>query len=209
MTEVLFNKKLIPVAVIENADTAIPLAQALIEAGLNVIEVTLRTDAALESIERIKQSVPEMQIGAGTILDHKLIPQLIDLGISFGIAPGINTRVIETALKHNLPIMPGVVTPSDIEQARFYDLKLLKFFPAEAVGGVKVLKALAGPYAHTGLKFIPTGGINRDNLSSYLSLNTVAAVGGSWFVSGALLKENKFDEITRLTKDAIAAIENI
>jgi 2-dehydro-3-deoxyphosphogluconate aldolase/(4S)-4-hydroxy-2-oxoglutarate aldolase len=205
----LLDKKLIPVAVIDDVAQALPLAEALLAAGLNVIEVTLRTEAALASIEIIKKSVPDMIIGAGTILDHELIPELIDKGVSFGITPGLNPLVIESAHKHNLLIMPGVITPSEIEQARNYELDILKFFPAEAAGGIAMLRALAGPYGHTGIKFIPTGGINLTNIEEYIKTPGVAAVGGSWFVAKHFLQESKYDEITRLTKQALSLINNI
>lgn len=190
-------------AVIEQVDDAVPLAQALLAGGLGVIEVTMRTDAALTSIEAIKKSVPEMLVGAGTILEHECIPELVQLGVSFGISPGLNPDVIETAEKYQLPIMPGVVTPSEIEQARNYGLKILKFFPAEAAGGVAMLKALSGPYAHTGIQFIPTGGINSTNMMQYLEIPSVAAIGGSWFVAKDLLAHRKFDTISELTKSAL------
>ena len=137
MKNTILSKKLIPVAVIDDTSHAQPLAEALLAAGLKVIEVTLRTKEALTCIEIIKKSAPEMIIGAGTILDHKLIPELIDKGVSFGITPGLNPLVIESAKKHDLLIMPGVMTPSEIELARNYELDVLKFFPAEAAGGAR------------------------------------------------------------------------
>jgi 2-dehydro-3-deoxyphosphogluconate aldolase/(4S)-4-hydroxy-2-oxoglutarate aldolase len=209
MNNNILEKKLIPVAVIDDANHALPLAEALLEAGLNVIEITLRTEAAISCIEIIKKSAPEMIVGAGTILDHTLIPELMDKGVSFGITPGLNPRVIETANKHELLIMPGVMTPSEIEQARNYELEVLKFFPAEAAGGISMLKALAGPYGHTGLKFIPTGGINPGNMEEYIKIPCVTAVGGSWFVANKLLEESRYEEITRLTKQALSLINKI
>ena len=206
MIEKIIEKKLIPVTVIEDAQKAAGLADALLQADLKVIEVTLRTQAAIDSIARIKKSAPEMLVGAGTVLDHKLIPRLVDSGVSFAITPGLNPLVIESAQKHGLLIMPGVITPSEIEQARNYELQTLKFFPAEAAGGAAMLKALAGPYGHTGLRFIPTGGINSSNLPDYLALDSVAAVGGSWFVSARLVNEGNFEEITRLTREALSLI---
>jgi len=203
MIDKILSKKIVPVAVIHDSRHAVQIAEALLEAELNVIEVTLRTEAAIESIAAIKKSAPEMIIGAGTLLDYKLIPRLLDIGISFAITPGLNPLVIESAQKHNLLIMPGVITPSEIEQARNSGLELLKFFPAEAAGGAGMLKAFAGPYGHTGLRFIPTGGINESNIRSYLDIECVAAVGGSWFVSDKLVRQEKFDEITRLSREAI------
>ncbi len=204
----ILNKKLIPVAVINDIGQALPLAEALLAADLNVMEITLRTAAAIDCIETIRKSVPEMIIGAGTILDHKMIPELVDKGVSFGITPGINPLVIESAHKHNLLIMPGVVTPSEIEQARNYGLDVLKFFPAKAAGGTSMLKAYVGPYAHTGIKFIPTGGINLANLEAYIKIPCVAAVGGSWFVTSKLLQHGSYDEITKLTLQALSIIQS-
>jgi 2-dehydro-3-deoxyphosphogluconate aldolase / (4S)-4-hydroxy-2-oxoglutarate aldolase len=209
MNNNILDKKLIPVAVINDVNQALPLAEALLKGGLNVIEITLRTEAAMSCIEIIKKSAPEMIIGAGTILDHSLIPELIDKGVSFGITPGINPRVIESAQKHELLIIPGIITPSEIEQARNYGLEVLKYFPAEAAGGTSMLKALAGPYGHTGVKFIPTGGINLSNMASYIEISSVAAVGGSWFVANNLLQAGKYEEISRLTKEALSLINNI
>lgn len=205
----LFEKRLVPVAVIEDESKAVDLATVLVESGLNVIEVTLRTKTALKSIRSISTSVPEMRIGAGTVLDHELIPELIDSGVSFVITPGINAKVVEAALEHQLPVFPGVLTPGEIEQARNFGLEVLKFFPAEAAGGVKVLKAFAGPYAHTGIKFIPTGGINLSNMTDYLSLPTVAAVGGSWFVSDALLGDGNFEKIGEMTREALSKTNSV
>ncbi|MFT5133197.1 MAG: 2-dehydro-3-deoxyphosphogluconate aldolase/(4S)-4-hydroxy-2-oxoglutarate aldolase [Gammaproteobacteria bacterium] len=208
MLEEILKNKLVPVAVINDVKQAVPLAEALLAADLNVIEVTLRTDAAMDCMEAIKRSAPDMIVGAGTLLDHNLVPRLVDMGISFAITPGINPKVIENAQKHNLLIMPGVITPSEIELARNFDLDVLKFFPAEAAGGAAMLNAFSGPYGHTGIRFIPTGGINLANMLDYIKIPCVAAVGGSWFVASKLMQENKYDEITRLTSEALSLIQN-
>jgi len=207
MLDSITGKRLIPVAVIENAGQAVPLAGALLTAGLNVIEVTLRTDAAIDAIEAIRQASPDMIVGAGTVLDDRTVPRLADLDIAFIVTPGIQPAVIESALKHNLIVIPGVMTPSEIEKARDFGLDTLKFFPAEAAGGVGMLKALAGPYGHTGIRFIPTGGVNPSNLADYVRLPAVAAVGGTWISAGNLVREGKFDEITRLGREALSIIE--
>ena len=209
MIEKILQSKLMPVAVIDDVARAVPLAECLLESGINTIEVTLRTETALESIRSIKKQYPEMLVGAGTVLDHQKIPELLDAGISFAITPGLNIRVIESALKSNLLVMPGIMTPSEIELARSYELGVLKFFPAEAAGGAATLKAFAGPYGHTGLKFIPTGGINLSNMSDYLSLSCVAAVGGSWFVSPALLKDGDFRKIKMLSAEAFEKVKKL
>jgi 2-dehydro-3-deoxyphosphogluconate aldolase/(4S)-4-hydroxy-2-oxoglutarate aldolase len=203
MIDKISQSKLVPVVVIDNVKDALPLAEALLKAGLNVIEVTLRTEAALESMKVIAKEFPDMILGAGTILNPGIIPELIDSGVSFGISPGINPKVIEAADKNNFPMIPGVISPCDIELARSLGLNLLKFFPAEAAGGAAMVKALAAPYGHTGIKFIPTGGINSANMMDYLVIPEVIAIGGSWFVSKALVNNGKFEEITKLTQEAL------
>ncbi len=198
------QKRLVPVVVIDRAEDAPLLAEALLEAGLNIIEITLRTDAAIESIEVILNDFPEMVVGAGTVLDAGVIRRLVDIGVQFGVSPGLNEAVVAEARRLGLLFLPGVVTPTEVERALALDLKLLKFFPAEQAGGPAYLKALAGPYAHTGVRFIPLGGINSANAADYLALPVVAAVGGSWFVSRDLINAGSFDEITRLTREALA-----
>lgn len=209
MIEQIIKNKLIPVAVIDKSKDALPLAESLLAADINVIEVTLRTPAALESIRLISKEFPDMLLGAGTVLDHQLIPELIASGVCFAITPGLNPHVVESAQKNSLLVMPGVVTPSEIEQARNYDLEVLKFFPAEAAGGAAMLKAFAGPYAHTGIRFIPTGGVNLSNLEEYIKIPCVAAVGGTWFVSTSMINEGKFSEITRLSREALQHIRTM
>jgi len=207
MSEALFDKRLVPVAVIERKEDAVPLAKALIAGGLNVIEVTLRTPVAMDAMRAIKAEVPEMQVGAGTVIDPAVVPELKELGCSFVVSPGLNPEVVKACQDNGLMITPGVVTPGEVEKGLSLGLKVLKFFPAEAVGGVKMLKALAGPYGHTGVKFIPTGGINAEKAKDYWALPIVAAVGGSWFVDKALVNAGKFDEITRLTQEALKVAE--
>jgi 2-dehydro-3-deoxyphosphogluconate aldolase/(4S)-4-hydroxy-2-oxoglutarate aldolase len=201
--KVIEKLRVIPVAVIEDVKSALPLAEALLEGGLNLIEVTLRTKTAFETIAAICRSYPEMIVGAGTILDASLISRLVDLGVGFGVSPGFNKGVAEEALRVGFPLTPGVITPTEVEQAHKMGFELLKFFPAEISGGVKMLKALEGPYGHTGIRFIPTGGINISNVADYLSIPIVAAIGGSWFVDKKLINEGKFSEITLRTKEAV------
>ncbi len=202
----IVRKRLIPVAVIERLETAVPLAEALREGGLNVIEVTLRTDAALSAIGAIRSKFPDMVVGAGTVLDAGVVPRLADLGVAFLVSPGLNERVVEAACRFDLAVTPGVVTPTEVEHARALGLQVLKFFPAEPAGGVALLKALAGPFGHTGIRFIPTGGINPGNAATYLSLPSVAAVGGSWFVDRPLISDARFAEVARLTKEALSLV---
>jgi 2-dehydro-3-deoxyphosphogluconate aldolase/(4S)-4-hydroxy-2-oxoglutarate aldolase len=197
------DKRIVPVVVLDDANNAVPLAESLLTAGLDVIEVTFRTEAAEESIRRIAKSFPEMLLGAGTLVAPEQVKQARDAGAVFGLAPGLNPRTVEAAHAVELEFSPGVMTPSEVEQALSLDCTLLKFFPAEAAGGITMLKSLAGPYSHTGVKFIPTGGINTKNLENYLRLPVVAAIGGSWMVNPSLIKDKNWPEITRLTQEAL------
>lgn len=199
-----FSTRLVPVAVIDRAEDALPLGQALLAGGLNVIEVTLRTDAALAAIGILRRELPELVAGAGTVIDAELVPELAGMGVAFAVSPGLNDKVADACEAVSMPLIPGIITPTELERARARGLRLLKFFPAEAAGGVTMLKALAGPYGHTGIRFVPTGGISLQTLPDYLALPTVAAVGGSWFVNPKLIREGRFEEITRLTAEAIA-----
>ena len=203
MIDRILSKRIVPVVVLDDAEDAEPLAEALLEAGLDVIEVTFRTEAAEASIRRIAARYTDMLLGAGTLLSEEQVQRARDAGAVFGLAPGLHPEVVAIAQETGLLFSPGVMTPSEVEQALSLDCKLLKFFPAEAAGGVKMLKSLAGPYAHTGVKFTPTGGITANNLQDYLKLPVVAAIGGSWMVSPALIREKKWAEITRLTSEAL------
>jgi 2-dehydro-3-deoxyphosphogluconate aldolase/(4S)-4-hydroxy-2-oxoglutarate aldolase len=205
MIERLRAKRFVPVVVLDSAESAEPLAEALLAGGLDIMEITFRTAAAEESIRRIAARYPEILLGAGTLLEKDQVDRAKDAGAVFGVAPGLNPRMIAAAHLAGLQFAPGVMTPSEIEQALALDCKLLKFFPAEAAGGVNMLKSLAGPYAHTGVKFIPTGGVTSSNLTSYLTLPVVAAVGGSWMVDKALVHGGKWKEITQLTRAALDA----
>lgn len=197
-------KKIVPVIVLEDPKSALPLAEALLAGGLDIMEITFRTDAAEESIRQIAERFPEILLGAGTLLKPDQVKRARDAGAVFGLAPGLNPQVLEAAKQVELQFSPGVMTPSEIEQALSLDCKLLKFFPAAAAGGPKMLQALAGPYAHTGVKFIPTGGINATNMADYLALPVVAAVGGSWMVDKTLIRDEKWEMITMLTKEALS-----
>lgn len=205
MLDRILTKRIVPVVVLDSAEQAEPLAEALLAGGLDLMEITFRTAAAEASIRRIAGRFPEILLGAGTLLDPEQVLRAKDAGAEFGLAPGLNPEVIEAAEDAGLTFSPGVMTPSEVECALGFGCKLLKFFPAEAAGGVNMLKSLAGPYGHTGLKFIPTGGITSGNLNDYLKLPVVAAIGGSWMVDKKLVNEGRWDEITRLTKQALEA----
>ncbi|MGE9292931.1 bifunctional 4-hydroxy-2-oxoglutarate aldolase/2-dehydro-3-deoxy-phosphogluconate aldolase [Ruficoccus sp. ZRK36] len=200
----LQEKRLLPVAVLEDVESGLKTAAALREGGLNMIEVTLRNPAAKEVIAAIIKEFPDMVVGAGTVLDPAMVQPLADMGVQFFVAPGLNEQVVEAAHKAGCPITPGVVTPSEVDRGIRLGCKVLKFFPAEPAGGAKMLKALTAAFGHTGVKFIPTGGINAAKAPEYWALKSVLAVGGSWFVAGDLVKAGKFDEIASMTKEALA-----
>ncbi len=203
MIDRILAKRIVPVVVLDHAESAEPLAEALLAGGLDIMEITFRTAAAEESIRRIATRFPEILLGAGTLLEADQVQRAKDAGATFGLAPGLNPHIIAKARETGLQFSPGVMTPSDVEHALSLGCKLLKFFPAEAAGGTNMLKSLAGPYSHTGVKFIPTGGITSANLASYLKLPVVAAIGGSWMVDKQLVNDGKWAEITRLTREAL------
>ncbi len=207
MIDRILAKRIVPVVVLDSVESAEPLAEALLAGGLDIMEITFRTAAAEESIQRIAARFPEILLGAGTLLEKDQVKRAKDAGAVFGLAPGLNPEIVAAAQEIGLQFSPGVMTPSEVEHALSLDCKLLKFFPAEAAGGVDMLKSLAGPYAHTGVKFIPTGGISSANLTSYLKLPVVAAIGGSWMVDKALVNTGNWAEITRLTRAALEAAQ--
>jgi 2-dehydro-3-deoxyphosphogluconate aldolase/(4S)-4-hydroxy-2-oxoglutarate aldolase len=201
--ENVLTQRLVCVAVIDNPDDAVPLAQALMAGGLNTIEVTFRTEGATEAIRRIRRALPQMTVGAGTVLTPYLAAQAMDAGAQFLVAPGFDEAVLEAALARNVPHIPGVMTPTEVGRALNLRCKLLKFFPAEASGGLAMLKALAGPFAHTGVRFVPTGGITAATMPAYLALPAVAAVGGSWMAERTLVAQHAWEKITALTAEAM------
>jgi 2-dehydro-3-deoxyphosphogluconate aldolase/(4S)-4-hydroxy-2-oxoglutarate aldolase len=202
----VIQHRIVPVVAIKEAENAAPLAEALIEGGLPCAEITFRTAAAEAAIKTLAQR-GDMLVGAGTVLKIEQVQTAVDAGACFIVAPGFNPKVVEYCLKHSIPVTPGVATPTDIETALGFGLEIVKYFPAEAFGGLKTLKAISGPY--TMMKFIPTGGINAENASEYLRHPKVAAVGGSWMVKSSLISGREFETITRLTKEAVALSERI
>jgi len=199
-------KQIVPVVVIHDADDAVPLAEALLEGGLDVIEITFRTPSSESAVGRIAHALPEMIVGAGTLLDPSQVNRARDAGAIFGVAPGLNSRVIAGAREVGLPFVPGVMTPSEVEAALAEGCRTLKFFPAALAGGVPMLQALAGPYAQTGVRFIALGGVTPANMGGYLRLPIVAAVGGSWIVEPRLIAARDWGEVTRLTREALAIV---
>ncbi len=200
--EVLQISPIIPVVVIEDLNDAVPLAQSLIEGGIPIIEVTLRSSCALEAIELIAKNVPKMRVGAGTILNSAQLEQAQNRGAEFLISPGLTPSLLEHAKKKNMPLIPGVSSSSEVMQALEWGYHALKFFPAEYCGGVKLLNAFNGPFK--GVKFCPTGGISADNMRSYLNLENVLCVGGSWLTPKDLIQNKEWDKITEICKRALA-----
>lgn len=205
-SESFLSQRLVCVAVIDKVDDAVPLAEALIAGGLNCVEVTFRTAGAAESISRIRKSLPNAVVGAGTLLTADNVKAAVDAGAQFGVSPGLSESVSKAAHDAKLPLFPGVITPSEVMRAIELGWKHLKFFPAETFGGVNVLKALAGPFGHTGVKFVPTGGITASTLPNYLAVPQVAAIGGSWMADRKLVAEKNWAKITALTAEAIKVI---
>ncbi|MBN1556234.1 MAG: bifunctional 4-hydroxy-2-oxoglutarate aldolase/2-dehydro-3-deoxy-phosphogluconate aldolase [Phycisphaerae bacterium] len=200
---------LVAVLTVDDVAKAVPLAKALLAGGIDVMELTLRTEAALEALAAIKKDVPDMFAGAGTVLTVDQVEAVKRLDADFAVAPGLNPAVVSHAGKIGLPFAPGICTPSDIERAVELGCRLLKFFPAEPIGGLKYLKSMAAPYAHLGLKYIPLGGLNTKILGDYLSCNFVAAVGGSWIASREAIQSGDWDAITNNAAQAAEQIRQI
>jgi len=209
MLDELLKRQIVPVIVIDDANDAEPLAEALLNGGMDVIEITFRTAAAAEAITRIAKAFPTMLLGAGTVVTEELAQRALDAGVSFGLAPGLNPTIVQKFIDAKTLFIPGVMSPSEIEQGLALGCKMLKFFPAENAGGAKMLKALSGPYASQGVKFCPTGGVSLNNLHEYLSVPTVAAVGGSWIATKDQIANKEWATITKQAKEAIAKAREI
>ena len=198
---------IVPVVVLNDSKDAEPLADALCEGGLACAEVTFRTEAAAESIKIMSEKHPEMLVGAGTVLTVEQVDEAVTAGAKFIVSPGLNPEVVKYCLDKNIAITPGVVTPSEMEQAIELGLNIVKFFPAEPSGGLSMIKAVSAPY--TMLKFMPTGGINPGNVKEYLKSDKIFACGGSWMVKGDLVDAGDFDKIKELTKEAADIVKEI
>ena len=201
MLEKIKSLGIVPVVKIDDVEKAVPLAKALCDGGLPCAEITFRTEQAEESIRRISQAMPDMLVGAGTVLTPNQVDKAMNAGAKFIVSPGFNPTVVEYCQTKNIPIFPGCTSPSDIEKALELGLTCVKFFPAEQSGGIAAIKAMSAPYGN--ISFLPTGGINAKNLNDYLSFEKVIACGGSWMVDAALINEGKFDAIENLTRTAI------
>lgn len=197
----IYEIGIVPVIAIDDAEKAVPLAKALVRGGLPAAEVTFRTAAAEEAIRRIRAEVPEMLVGAGTVLTKEQADRAIEAGVSFIVSPGFNPEITKYVIDKGMLMIPGTATPGEMEQAMAMGLSVVKFFPAEQNGGVAKLKAVAGPYQN--LRWMPTGGVNEKNLLDYLSFNKIIACGGTWMVKKDLIEQENWDEIERLTRQAV------
>ena len=200
LEEQFYDYAVVPVVVLDDAEDAAPLAEALVKGGLPCAEVTFRTEAAEESIRIMSEKYPEMLVGAGTVLTTEQVDRAVAAGAKFIVSPGFDPEIVDYCMEKNIPVFPGCVSPSEVAQAVKRGLKVVKFFPAEQAGGLAMLKAMAAPY--TMLKFMPTGGINTKNLKEYLGFSKILCCGGSWMVKGYMIKNKEFDKITEMTREA-------
>lgn len=206
LTEIIANVKLVPVIKLNDPKDAIPLVDALVAGGLSVAEITFRTAAAPEAIALVRKERPDVLVGAGTVLTIEQAQKAIDSGASFVVSPGFNPSVVDYCIEKGMPVFPGVTSPTEVEMGLARGLKVLKFFPAEASGGVAMLKALSAVYE---VRFMPTGGVSDKNVLSYLALKNVIACGGSWMVKPELIEAGRFDEITEITRKAVELVKGL
>jgi len=199
--------RIVPVVAIEKAEDALRLGQALTAGGIPCAEVTFRTDAAAEVISIMSKEFPEMLVGAGTVLKTEQVDRAVAAGAKFCVSPGLNPKVVKYCVDKGITMVPGCSNPSDIEAALEFDLDVVKIFPAEAIGGLPLIKAMSAPYGN--VKFMPTGGINAGNICKYLEFKKIIACGGSWMVDKKLINEGRFDEIERLCREAVEIIKDI
>lgn len=203
--EVMQISPIVPVIVLENIEDALPLAEALLEGGISIMEITLRTDAGLGSIEAISKALPQMHVGAGTVLNANDFKKAVVHGAQFVFSPGISEELMQTSKELDIALIPGVTTASEMMMAKNHGFEHCKLFPATLAGGVEALKAFSGPF--TSMHFCPTGGVNLKNLNDFLSLDNVLCVGGSWLVPKQIIKDKKFQVITRLCKEALNTVK--
>lgn len=207
LLEKLGHLGVVPVVKIERVEDAVDLGRALLTGGLPCAEITFRTAAAEKAIRRLSSSLPEIVVGAGTVLSVDQAKKAVAAGARFVVSPGFNPKVVGWCLENGTPVTPGVVTPTEIDMALDRGLKILKFFPSEAMGGIATLKAISAPYGD--VKFIPTGGINPQNLADYLAQPMVHCCGGSWLVKADLISAGRFDEITHLAREAVSIVRRV
>jgi 2-dehydro-3-deoxyphosphogluconate aldolase/(4S)-4-hydroxy-2-oxoglutarate aldolase len=199
----------VPVIAIESVDLALPMADALIRGGLPVAEITFRTAAAAEVIALLKEERPDLFLGAGTITSVDQLERAQECGAVFGVTPGFNTEVVKKSIEIDFPLFPGVLTPSEIERGLSLGLKIMKYFPAEASGGIPMLKAVSAPYNHLGVRFIPTGGVNINNLADYLSLPQVLVCGGTWIAKKDVISAKQWDVIEKNAAEVVKQVSQM
>ena len=205
LEEQIYKLGVIPVVALDDAGLAVDLAKALISGGLPCAEITFRTAAAKDSIRLITNEFPDMLVGAGTVLTVEQAKDALEAGAKFIVAPGFDAELVDYCLENNVPVFPGCVTPSELTQAYKRGLGIVKFFPASNFGGLSMIKALAGPFPK--MKFIPTGGINKDNLTEYIESDKIFACGGTWMVKKDLINNKEFDKIEQMTKEAVEIVK--
>lgn len=202
--EILEVSKIIPVITIYDLKTSVDLAKALIEGGIKILEITLRTQEAIEAIKLISKEIPEAVVGAGTVLNTKMLEEVKNAGAKFAISPGLNVVFAKEARNIDLPLIPGITTAGELMLALEFGFKNLKFFPAQAAGGINMLKSFSAPFQE--VKFCPTGGISLDNMNDYLKLDNVLCVGGSWLTPKELILDKKWNQITQIAKQSLGQI---
>ena len=198
---------IIPVVVLDDVKDAVPLAKALSKGGLPAAEVTFRTAAAKDSIKAMREACPDMLVGAGTVLSTQMVDDALEAGAQFIVSPGFDEEVVKYCLEKGVPVTPGTCTPTDVQACYRLGLDVVKFFPAEPAGGIKMIKAMAAPY--TMMKFMPTGGISEKNIEDYLKEKCILCIGGSWMVKADLIRNGEFDKIEELTRKAVAKLHEI
>ena len=207
--DILGSAGIVPVIVIDREEQAVPLARALVKGGLSVLEVTFRTEAAAAAIAAIRRDVPEAVVGAGTLLTVDQLRAAKRAGAAFGVAPGFDPAIVDEAKSQLLPFCPGIATASELSQALTAGCQTVKFFPAEAAGGVKMIKNLLGAFRFTGVRFMPTGGVNAANVADYLSVPEIVCCGGTWIVPKDALAAGDWPTIERLASEAAAIVRRI
>jgi 2-dehydro-3-deoxyphosphogluconate aldolase/(4S)-4-hydroxy-2-oxoglutarate aldolase len=203
----LAELRVVPIVSIDDAEDAVGLADALAEGGLPIVEITFRTDAAADAIARIKTACPGVLVGAGTVLDVATVDRAVEAGAEFIVAPGFSPAVVARAAERGVAMLPGAVTPTEIEMVLAVGIRLVKFFPAEAAGGVRYIKAIAAPYR--AVRFVPTGGVTPTNLADYLAIPAVTACGGTWIAPADAIRGHRWDEIARLAEEAVAIVRSL
>lgn len=203
--EKVYNTGIVPVVVLNNADDAVPLAKALLNGGIDFMEITFRTECAADSIAVIAKEVPEMTVGAGTVINIEQAERAVQNGAKFIVSPGLDERIVNWAMGNDVPVIPGCVTPTEIMKAISLGLNVVKFFPADVFGGIKAIKALSAPFGQ--VKFLPTGGVSEANLKDFIGNKSVAAIGGSWVCKKDDIENHDWDKITALAAEAVKIIK--